>query len=247
MADTSMELLKGTLDILILKTLSQGSMHGYGISRFLRETTDDAFDWLRERDLTWQELMGSLIDWTDEDDDRADRGGRESVVYQRLEDPYLPKNAPFESVEEIRLVDGWHRDDVWRRFGTRLTVYGDGKINVNSADRATITGLVRQFTSPPIGDAQIELLWESIQYLRTGAVADGAQMLSDPKQFVSLVQSVAGNAEVDPAMQSAIDTKSHVFRVKSVGKVGDATTEIEAVFDFRQKTRAGKVAYWRVR
>jgi transcriptional regulator len=44
MADTSMELLKGTLDILILKTLSQGPMHGYGISRFLRETTDDAFD-----------------------------------------------------------------------------------------------------------------------------------------------------------------------------------------------------------
>ena len=44
MADTSMELLKGTLDILILKTLNQGPMHGYGISRFLREATDDAFD-----------------------------------------------------------------------------------------------------------------------------------------------------------------------------------------------------------
>ncbi len=44
MADTSMELLKGTLDILILKTLSEGPMHGYGISRFLRETTRDAFD-----------------------------------------------------------------------------------------------------------------------------------------------------------------------------------------------------------
>ena len=43
MADTSMELLKGTLDILILKTLSQGPMHGYGVSRFLRETSRDAF------------------------------------------------------------------------------------------------------------------------------------------------------------------------------------------------------------
>lgn len=37
-----MELLKGTLDVLILKTLSHGSMHGYGISRWLRETTRDA-------------------------------------------------------------------------------------------------------------------------------------------------------------------------------------------------------------
>jgi PadR family transcriptional regulator, regulatory protein PadR len=44
MSDTSMELLKGTLDILILKTLSRGSLHGYGISRYLREQTQRAFD-----------------------------------------------------------------------------------------------------------------------------------------------------------------------------------------------------------
>lgn len=43
MGDTSLELLKGTLDILILKTLSRGSLHGYGVSRWLRETTDEAF------------------------------------------------------------------------------------------------------------------------------------------------------------------------------------------------------------
>jgi PadR family transcriptional regulator, regulatory protein PadR len=44
MPDTSMELLKGTLDILILKTLSRGSLHGYGISRYLREQTRERFD-----------------------------------------------------------------------------------------------------------------------------------------------------------------------------------------------------------
>lgn len=38
-----MELLKGTLDVLILKTLSARRMHGYGVSRFLRETTGNAF------------------------------------------------------------------------------------------------------------------------------------------------------------------------------------------------------------
>ncbi|MEX2465313.1 MAG: PadR family transcriptional regulator [Gemmatimonadota bacterium] len=43
MPDSSMELLKGTLDILILKTLSAGALHGYGISRYLREATDDTF------------------------------------------------------------------------------------------------------------------------------------------------------------------------------------------------------------
>lgn len=34
-----MSLLKGTLDVLILKTLSWGPTHGYAISRWLRQTT----------------------------------------------------------------------------------------------------------------------------------------------------------------------------------------------------------------
>ncbi len=36
-----MTLLKGTLDILILKTLSWGPAHGYAISRWIRQTTRD--------------------------------------------------------------------------------------------------------------------------------------------------------------------------------------------------------------
>ncbi|HKJ01295.1 MAG TPA: PadR family transcriptional regulator [Longimicrobiales bacterium] len=43
MAKPSLELLKGTLDVLILKTLSRGPLHGYAVSRWLRETTGDAF------------------------------------------------------------------------------------------------------------------------------------------------------------------------------------------------------------
>ena len=38
---TSLELLKGTLDVLILKTIGSGSLHGYGISRSIREATRD--------------------------------------------------------------------------------------------------------------------------------------------------------------------------------------------------------------
>jgi len=36
-----LELFKGTLDVLILKTLSQGALHGYGVSRWVRETTEE--------------------------------------------------------------------------------------------------------------------------------------------------------------------------------------------------------------
>ena len=36
-ADDSLPLLKGTLDLLILKTLSWGAMHGYAIATWLEE------------------------------------------------------------------------------------------------------------------------------------------------------------------------------------------------------------------
>ena len=35
-------LLQGTLDLLVLKTLTWGPRHGYAIGRWLEETTDDA-------------------------------------------------------------------------------------------------------------------------------------------------------------------------------------------------------------
>jgi PadR family transcriptional regulator PadR len=37
MADTSLELLQGTLDVLILKSLSWGPLHGYAVAENVRE------------------------------------------------------------------------------------------------------------------------------------------------------------------------------------------------------------------
>jgi len=38
----SSELLPGTLDLLILKALATGTMHGYGIAQYLRTVSDEA-------------------------------------------------------------------------------------------------------------------------------------------------------------------------------------------------------------
>src|SRR5262245_37751838 len=40
-AKTSSELLPGTLDLLILKTLARGRMHGYGIAQHLKIVSQD--------------------------------------------------------------------------------------------------------------------------------------------------------------------------------------------------------------
>ena len=41
MAGEPIELLKGTLDLMILKTLSWAPAHGYGIARWIERATDD--------------------------------------------------------------------------------------------------------------------------------------------------------------------------------------------------------------
>jgi PadR family transcriptional regulator, regulatory protein PadR len=40
-AAPDLDLLQGTLDVMILKALSWGPMHGFGVAKWIRATTDD--------------------------------------------------------------------------------------------------------------------------------------------------------------------------------------------------------------
>ena len=42
MQKSQLELVRGTLDVLILKALAWGSLHGYAITNLIRRQTDDA-------------------------------------------------------------------------------------------------------------------------------------------------------------------------------------------------------------
>ncbi|MGH7619844.1 MAG: PadR family transcriptional regulator [Gemmatimonadaceae bacterium] len=41
MTDQSVEILRGTLDLLILKAVSWGPTHGYSVARWIEQATDD--------------------------------------------------------------------------------------------------------------------------------------------------------------------------------------------------------------
>jgi type II secretory pathway component PulK len=51
------------------------------------------------------ELAAAIVDWRDSDE-TVTTGGAESETYQRRDPPYYCKNAPFETMEELRLVAG---------------------------------------------------------------------------------------------------------------------------------------------
>jgi transcriptional regulator len=43
-AADSLDLLQGTLDVLVLRTLTWGTMHGYAVSRWIRQRTDGVIE-----------------------------------------------------------------------------------------------------------------------------------------------------------------------------------------------------------
>ena len=43
MANDELDILMGTLDVLVLKTLSWGPSHGYGVARWIRESSGQTF------------------------------------------------------------------------------------------------------------------------------------------------------------------------------------------------------------
>jgi len=202
-------------------------------------------EFLREINMDKWELIGNLADWTDLDNTRVWQGGNEDSLYQRMEPPYMPKNGPFDSIDEIRLVDGWERDSVWQHFGQHLTIYGKGQVNVNTADRRVIQALLQRYIQPPPSDDSMKLIMDRVQEYRNTPVELGGGYFREPSQFVQLIQQIAPGT-VDEGMVRSITTKSTIFRVTSEGTVGQAKVSYEVVFDFSGKEKAGKVVAWRI-
>jgi type II secretory pathway component PulK len=78
------------------------------------------------------ELAAAVVDWRDEDDDLTE-GGAEAQFYQFLDPPYACKNAPFSSVEELRLVAGFTRELLYGEDANRNGLLDP---NENDGDRS---------------------------------------------------------------------------------------------------------------
>ena len=76
------------------------------------------------------QIAAAIMDWRDANSDLT-TDGAEDETYGRLTKPYKTKNAPFESVEELRLVAGMTRDIL---YGEDANLNGILDANENDAD-----------------------------------------------------------------------------------------------------------------
>jgi general secretion pathway protein K len=91
----------------------------------------------------WDAMIDCLGDWIDSDDlHKLDGAESDDPFYE--ERGYPVKNAPLDSVDELLLVKGWGEDILYGTeadedgdaiFGIAdiLTVWGDGRVNLNTA------------------------------------------------------------------------------------------------------------------
>ncbi len=112
-----------------------------------------------------ESMLEAVVDWQDGDDAESGMGGAEGNFYQSLPAPYLPANAPFTSVDELRLVRGFIE---LPQLVTRLLPYitvlpPKAGLNVNTlvatnADGQTANNLLRSLGSSaslaPLGDME---------------------------------------------------------------------------------------------
>ncbi len=197
----------------------------------------DNDQWFHDRNVDRWELIGNVADWVDVDTMRSGpRSGYEDDLYNRMEPPYLSKNATFESLEEVQLVDGW-AGEVYDRFGDSLTVWANGKININTADRAVMFGLLKAYLTPTPSDDFVNQLLEMLDEYKL------LTSFQNSSSFVSYLENQGASVSED--MEKAITTSSSVFRITSSGVVDDAVVTITAILDFTSAD-TGKIAYWRM-
>jgi len=118
------------------------------LSRLLKEGVFD----LEEDDVN--DILDAIKDWIDEDNEVTSFGA-ENSYYQSLDRPYSCRNAPFETLEELLLVKGitpelfYGTEDTAGISGC-LTVQGDGRININTADPIALEALSDELDSTMI-------------------------------------------------------------------------------------------------
>jgi type II secretory pathway component PulK len=193
--------------------------------------------WFYDRNIDRWEIIANLADWVDTDSTRcAATGGFEDDLYNRLASPYLCKNAPFDSKEEIRLVEGW-QGEVYDRYKDQLTVWGSGKINVNTASTEVLGGLIKSYVTPVPGDDVVERVLSDLGEYKL--------LVSFKKEQDFLDWLKNEGLEVSSDLKSAITTSSTVFQVSSQGIVGDTTVTITAIMDYSSSS-LGSVSFWKV-
>ncbi|WP_242394504.1 type II secretion system protein GspK [Anaeromyxobacter oryzisoli] len=255
------------------------------VESYLRLVCDPRWDPLFEREdangqrTTRQELAAYLRDWADEDKTSSalaasfpgggacnfvlaanpfEQGfGDEGAAYDRGSDPYRPKNARLDSVDELYLVAGVS-DAFMAAFGDAVTVYqpADAGLNVNSSRPEDELRIARLMADPAAAALVSDPAFPDRLHKALMDVRMGGFLTLSPSQFAAVVTGlgVPVRAEYATGSTKNLTDRSFAYRIRATGAVGDVEEKIDAVVTFDPQKNAdpqagkplpGRLIHWR--
>jgi general secretion pathway protein K len=212
----------------------------------------------------------AIIDWADVDEqgfscdftqqNASASHGVEDAYYQLLTPPFRRKNAPYDSLEELHVVNGI-TDDFWANFVDPdptnpkkrvMTVWGQGAVNVNTANAQTLLGVV--CAGAPTAEICVDPLQSSLFLMgvtMARGITMGAPLFASTNDFI---QTVKGQGALGPLLamlgmkpvkfqsesefKKSVTVESKMFSIYAVGVVKgykrETRLKVTEVVDFRQ-------------
>ncbi|MBL7085415.1 MAG: general secretion pathway protein GspK [Candidatus Omnitrophica bacterium] len=173
-------------------------------------------------------IASSIIDWRDTDSNALE-GGAEDSFYKQLEISYECKDGNFQVLEELLLVRRM-TNDIFLKVKDFITVYGDRKVNINTAPRLVLRAL-----------GMSEVLVDKIIFYRRGddgiegtqddnVLKNSANIANDLKSGVGLTEEEL-NKIVELTSTGLLTLSSKNFTINAEGKISRRREKIVCIVD----------------
>lgn len=192
---------------------------------------------LDEKKLSGRELSYRIKDWIDQDSRAEEASGfnDENEPYNKRDPKLAAKNAQMDSLEELRLIEGWD-EEVHAVFSPYLTVFPyqvqtndtKFKMNINTMSRSLLQCLLPEVK----GDCQ-----EKTALALSKRNADGTNLVTAGQTIEQVLKEALCYQGQDGSEQGASNRanwftqSSNVFRIESQGNVGDSVKKLVAIIE----------------
>lgn len=168
------------------------------------------------------DIVSDLIDWWDFDEQRtvfdpgasavATAGGEDDTT-SRYADPYPIKNAPYDSLEELRLIRGIG-DDFWATFvegnpddpkSRKITIYGSGAVNPNLAPPEVLLARLCSYVAEQVLCSDPMQAMAFIALFNTARAIVPIALFTLPRDFLNFATGGgAAGRDLYPALQTLL-------------------------------------------
>jgi general secretion pathway protein K len=181
----------------------RGEKDNYGYDSFVRLLGALPLD---------KKIADRVLDWIDKDS-----------IANLPDSETNAKNLPFVSVDEMLLINGITRKD-YDTLMPYVTVFGDGKININGAEKPVLRSL------PGISD----VLAQTVIDYRKNTPFDGTEKILKVSGF---------EGPVGQSLMGYITVRGGAFYVSSIAQSGGVKRIIETTFLMSEST--SEIEYWK--